>query len=275
MTESKDSMGDRMKGYEMGEAGRKLAYPVCVRLDGRNFSKLTRPFARPYDPRMSETMQELAVVLARESGATMAYTQSDEITLMLCDSGVQADGYFGLRAQKLTSVLAGYASAWFTRELARGRMHERSMHLAMFDARAWSLPSLMEAANTVLWREMDATRNAISAVSQAYFSHRELHGKNTSEQLVMQRERGVSFEDYADHFRHGTYVLRRKTMAAFSAEEIEKLPPNHEARSNPNLMVERNLLETKAFSKSLRKATNRMAVMFEGEEPEWMPEETA
>ena len=50
MTENKQSLGDRMKGYEDSYRlylPRRL--PVIIRLDGCHFSTVTRGFQKPYD----------------------------------------------------------------------------------------------------------------------------------------------------------------------------------------------------------------------------------
>ena len=46
-----DVFGDRMKDYEQKEAGRKFLpmLPICIRLDGKGFSKFTKKMNRPYD----------------------------------------------------------------------------------------------------------------------------------------------------------------------------------------------------------------------------------
>ena len=50
-----DALGDRMKGYEMVEAGRRFMplLPVIARSDGKCFSKFTKVLARPFDERLS------------------------------------------------------------------------------------------------------------------------------------------------------------------------------------------------------------------------------
>ena len=50
-----DDFGDRMKVYEMAEAGRRLMplLPAVARLDGKGFSGFTRGLARPFDERLS------------------------------------------------------------------------------------------------------------------------------------------------------------------------------------------------------------------------------
>ena len=80
----RDDLGDRMKEYEGREANRKVIprLPVCARIDGKCFSKLTRGLERPYDIRLSRLMIETTRKLMQERAALAGYTQSDEISLL-------------------------------------------------------------------------------------------------------------------------------------------------------------------------------------------------
>jgi len=139
--------------------------------------------------------------------------------------------------------------------------------LAMFDARAWQVPSLTEAANTFVWREMDATRNSISMAAQHHFSHKQLQKKNCGQmQDMLMLEKDVNWNDYPSFFKRGTYVQRKKIIRSFTVEELEVLPEKHEARLNPDLEVERT--EVKIIDlPPITTITNREAVIFYGAKP--------
>ena len=53
-----DALGDRMKSYEMAEAGRRFMplLPILARIDGRCFSAFTAGMERPYDTGMADAM---------------------------------------------------------------------------------------------------------------------------------------------------------------------------------------------------------------------------
>ena len=85
-------------------------------------------------------------------------------------------------------------------------------------------------------------------------------------------QKGVNWNDYPAHFKRGTYIQRRKTVRKFTTEELEKLPEKHEARRNPDLMVER----TDYFPLELpplAKVYNRARVLFLGHPPEVLGED--
>jgi tRNA(His) 5'-end guanylyltransferase len=163
-----DEFGNRMKEYEGQEAQRRFLplLPICVRIDGKNFSNWTRNLERPYDARLSDVMIGVTRALMEESNAVLGYTQSDEISLILYSDRYQSQVYFDGKIQKLVSVLASMATGYFN-EFAKAQFKEGYPGLANFDCRAWTVPNQEEAANAILWREKDATKNSISPIRAA------------------------------------------------------------------------------------------------------------
>ncbi len=230
MLNKKDALGDRMKEYEMAEAGRKamVGIPLVVRLDGKGFHNYTKGLKRPYDERLTECMIETTKMLVQDFHALTGYCQSDEISLLFYaeyDSKDFPGNYtFDGRFQKLTSVLAGTASAFFAR-LSMEKIPENNKRLPVFDCRAWQVPNKAEAANAFYWREMDATKNAISMAAHAYFSHKRLQGMSGSEkQELLFQEKGINFDKYPAFFKRGTYVKRTVITTELSEEKWLAIP---------------------------------------------------
>jgi len=75
----KDALGDRIKGYEARETGRRAmrGVPLVARVDGRSFSKFTRGMARPFDSDFADLMVEVARCLVEQTHAKVAYVQSE------------------------------------------------------------------------------------------------------------------------------------------------------------------------------------------------------
>ena len=257
-----DKMGDRLKYYEGIEAGRVLIphLPICVRVDGRAFHTFTRGMNRPYDINMSNSMIETMKYLVERTDACIGYVQSDEISLILSDI---KDPMFGGRVQKLTSVIASMATAKFNQEIHK---FYPDKPLAEFDCRVWNVPSRTEAANTILWREFDATKNSISMAARAYYSDKQLLNKNSSEKQDLLMEKGVNWNDYPDFFKRGTYGKRVVVNRTLTPEELKDLPEHHEARKNPDMIVTRTEIRTVSMP-IFSKVTNREGVIFENEEP--------
>jgi tRNA(His) 5'-end guanylyltransferase len=259
-------LGDRMKMYEGVEAQRRLMplLPVIARLDGRNFHTFTRDLPRPYDLHLMQLMRELTALLVRECNARLGYTQSDEITLVMYTDDPESQTYFDGRIQKMTSALAAFASVHFNALLRDSALAVKAGECPTFDCRVWNVPSLEEAANCVMWREWDATKNSISMAAQSKFSHARLQGKNGKEmQEMLFQEHGINWSEYPAAFKRGTYVRRVTTSEPFTAEEIAALPEKHRARTNPDLLVERSRVEVIELP-PLASIINRSGALFRG-----------
>ncbi len=268
----KTDIGDRMKEYERMESGRRLMprLPACIRVDGRSFSRMTRGLGRPYDRRMSVAMAKVAKYLAKETGARCAYTQSDEISLVLHADHPASQLFFGGKIQKMVSVIAAMASVKFNQAVntkrngcfvpAEGGIPELCGKTASFDCRVWNVPSLEEAANCILWRELDATRNSVQSAARAVFSHKQCVNKNSDQLRDMLSQEGAHWDDYPGFFKRGTYFIRRevsvtKTRAIALGDE-------------PSSVVCQRRAYHEAVLPPLRQVRNRVEVLFYGAEPE-------
>lgn len=226
------SIGDRMKTYEQPSTSR-IAFkgqPLVARLDGKSFHTFTKGLGRPFDKRLSDLMVDATSELVDRFGASIGYTQSDEITLVWYAAPDSATDYpFAGRFQKLDSVLAGYLSAWFTAQLfATDRIEEKSNTVVCFDCRSFVVPNLQEAYHCLLWRQQDAVKNSISMAAQSMFSHNSLsgmHGKQMQER--MWQERGVNFNDYPSFFKRGTFVRRVKEERVLTGQQLAKIPQHY------------------------------------------------
>jgi tRNA(His) 5'-end guanylyltransferase len=265
----KADLDTRMKEYERQPQGSRFMpfLPVMARLDGKAFHSFTAGLPRPYDERLSRLMVETMTFLVRETDALLGYTQSDEITLIWHSTEPGCQIFMDGKTSKMTSVLASMATAIFNRELP-DRIPEKAAELAFFDCRVWTVPSRSEATNAILWRVQDAVRNSIQMAGQAQFTQEELHGKSSDEIQEMLHTKGINWNDYPRWSKEGSFVQRRNVSLplGLTAEEIEKLPPKHHARTDPDLMVERSsllLLDMPPFGR----VTNKVDVIFEGAEP--------
>src|ERR1700684_3342669 len=172
-TDSTD-LGDRMKSYEA--ATRYILPPrayTVIRVDGRAFHSYLRNADKPFDQHFMSHMDSLMVDMCHEiDGTVFAYTQSDEISLLLSDfSSVHTEPWFGGVVQKMCSTAAAYATASFLMHSAY-----EGFSPPTFDARVFTIPSSVEVANYFLWRQRDAVRNSISMAAQAHFPHKRLQG---------------------------------------------------------------------------------------------------
>lgn len=200
------SFGDRMKGYESVSQNILMRRtPVIIRIDGKAFHTFTKGLNRPFDQSLSDAMAETTFELcSRIQGAVFGYTQSDEISILLQDwKNLNTDCWFGYDVQKIVSVSASIATAEFNRIFE----HPSSNSLALFDSRAYNIP-MNEIVNYFIWRGSDCSRNSVSALAQAYFSHKQLHGKNVSEmQDMLMLEHGINWNDVETRYKRGICVV--------------------------------------------------------------------
>ncbi len=79
--------------------------------------------------------------------------------------------------------------------------------------------------------------------------------------------KGINWNDYPSFFKRGTYLQRKRKLTNFTTEELEKLPDNHNAKKNPDLEIERWVIERLDFPPIL-KIKNRVEVIIFGMGPE-------
>ena len=197
--------GDRMKRHE--KAWRFLlpsqSY-VIIRVDGKAFHGLTKVCERPFDADFVESMDHAAVALCQEiQGAVFAYTQSDEISVLITDFNANQEQWFGGVVQKMCSVSAATASVAFNAKFA-----ETFNRSGVFDSRVFALPNRDEVINYFLWRQADCFINSVSMVAQQHFSPKQLEYKTTTNREEMLRDVDVTMDQFPDGVRYGRVVTR-------------------------------------------------------------------
>ena len=90
---------------------------IIVRLDGKNFHKVTKDMDKPYDKEFMGHMEDIteSLVYSPDFRVIAGYTQSDEISLLIDRN----DDSFGRKHYKILSVLAGHASGYLSRAMGR------------------------------------------------------------------------------------------------------------------------------------------------------------
>lgn len=210
-----DSFAGRMKGYEsVAQSILMPRTPVIVRVDGKNFSKLTKGMNKPFDAKLTQCMAAVALRLAAEAqNCRIAYHQSDEVSLLLTDfRTLTSEGWFANQVQKICSVSAAIATSAFAQEYIK-LFPERveSSHLPVFDARCFNVPR-EEVTNYFIWRQRDAERNSVSMAAQAVFSHKELQGINRTQMMdMLLLRKGINWNDYSAIYKRGAVVSKEMT----------------------------------------------------------------
>jgi len=201
-----DDLGNRMK--EQYENRTRYFLPrrtyTIIRLDGKAFHTFTSGMKRPYDSDLMFVMDQTTLFLCKEiQGVQIAYTQSDEISLLLTDfDKITTDAWFDGNIQKMVSVAASIATAKFN-AVFKYKFDPTNSNLAFFDARAFTIPDPIEVENYFVWRQKDAVRNSIAMTAQSLYSHSELKGKSSAQQQEMIHDKGQNWNDMPDGFKRG------------------------------------------------------------------------
>lgn len=179
-----DDLDKKMRVYEQSIDQTVLNEMYLVaRLDGRNFSRLTKEicdFEAPFDERFRDMMIKTVKGLM-DCGfrVVYGYTESDEISLLFH----KEENTFGRKVRKYNSILAGMASAVFSLELGQP---------VAFDCRLVPLPNVELVQDYFLWRQADAHRNALNA--HCYWMLRK-EGKSVEEATKMLEGKSVSYKN--------------------------------------------------------------------------------
>lgn len=201
---------------------------ILLHLDGRAFKRFTKGFKVPFDTEFVEAMNQTLQVLCKEVGnCKFGYTQSDEITLVLCDyspeSDKVADMWLYNRISKICSIAASIASVTFYDILLRNRISGLTdaseikktitgLRKPQFDCKAWNVPSWDEVYAWLSFRSIDCIRNSVTMVAQAHFSHSELEKLRTQERKeLLISKKGVSWDDdFPDGLKYGRFCWKSK-----------------------------------------------------------------
>jgi len=229
------SLEERMQRYEsVFEGIVQPRTPIIVRLDGSNFSSYTeqldsKPFNRKFIALMDKTAHE---VCSRVQSVKFAYVASDEISLLIHPyKRFTSEPPFGGRIQKIVSITAGIASAFFTMNSWMLWKNDDSIDAgqyidpAYFDARVFTMPE-NEVANYFVWRQRSYIRNAISGFARTVFSANDLFKKNSDEMLQMMKASGHDFNELSATMQRGRAILYRNSGGYCSIYDTPKFSEN-------------------------------------------------
>lgn len=203
-----DELEARMKAGECFHALRApLGTYVVVRADGRSFSRLTeRIFEKPFDRRFHDAMIAAATGLFETLGGIDAYTESDEISVLL----PRESALFDREVEKLVSISAARAAAIVSLKLGEP---------VELDARLWVGAQESDVVDYFRWRQSDCGRAALhgwcywtlrkegKSVAEAT---RTLERATTADKHELLHARGIHFAKVPAWQRRGTGIFRER-----------------------------------------------------------------
>ena len=216
-------LGKRMKKYE--DINRHYLLdktPIIIRLDGKAFHTFTKGLTKPFDEILKKTMEKTAMKLISEiQGCKIAYTQSDEISLLLTNfEKIESCSWFDNNIQKIASVSASIATLEFNKSFYEEvslldlpedeyLKYKKKLFSAIFDSRVFNLP-FNEVSNYFIWRQQDCIKNATQSIAQANFSHSYLKSKNTNEMKeLLKNKKNIDFDSFSKQHTRGSIIEKR------------------------------------------------------------------
>lgn len=210
----------RMKRYEKVTDIKLVPNsPVIIRVEGRAFHTLTRKFDKPFDEIFRTSMEYTTMQLCKNiQNCVIAYTQSDEISLLLVDYiNIEQNQMFDGRVQKLSSIAASIATYSFNEKMNEladfhpDKVYKNvlSQTIPLFDARAYNIPK-DEVCNYFLWRQKDCTKNSISMIARCHFSAQSMKGQ--TREVLKERllnSEGINIEkDFEHRYLYGSCCIK-------------------------------------------------------------------
>jgi tRNA(His) 5'-end guanylyltransferase len=188
--------------------------PVIVRIDGKAFHSFCKGLDTPYDWGLIEALDYTALDLVQWiQNARFAYTQSDEINILLIDyNRYSSEQWFDGNIQKMASVSASMATAHFNEHVKMAGMRGRP--LAMFDARVFNIPDF-EIVNYFIHRQKDWIRNSIMMAGRDKYSHKQLLNKSCEDvKEMLVADHGMDWDKLEGRLRFGGLINGDEIKAA-------------------------------------------------------------
>ena len=211
---------------------------VLAMVDGHCFSQMIKnKFEKPFDSNfikmMNETAKYLCVMI---QGVKFAYTQPDEISLLITDFDTpQTDSFFSFRLCKMQSLIASMATAKFNQLIDQYHLKKYSYDTTgedceetiynvsdcikmidnlpcyQFDCKVWTVPNANDAYAWFLYRQTDCIKNSKAQTAQAYLPHKDLVGLTSDEMIAKcKEEKGIDWYAYPNDRKYGRIIQKIK-----------------------------------------------------------------
>lgn len=209
---------------------------VIIRVDGKNFSRITKELNKPFDPVFHAVMDNTMVEVSKEiDGCKLAYCQSDEVTFILNNVDNQTL-YFNGRIQKIVSIVAASMSVKFYRNLMQyileyqdyvqdnidnyseediKKLNDRVSILwrildecPIFDARVYVMPN-DEEIDILMSRQFNSLNNSILSVGQQYLGKKTCEGLSKNNLIIRLANEGYDIDEIlTDRDKYGSIAFK-------------------------------------------------------------------
>jgi tRNA(His) guanylyltransferase len=243
----------RMKKNEEQFENHILPYfYYIIRMDGNNFSSLTKMLKQPpnpYDKNFTHAMLYTLHDLVDKYLATTGYTFSDEISLIFKQKCSKEDyekikndqsllcgkqHLFGGRILKLLTEMTSFCATRFNYYLDKFINLENKNykpivlklvggHLQNFDGRILVFEKEEEIYHYLFWRSSLCYKNCVFGYGREYYAHEQLMKKNNTNIVQMLLDKNFDFvKNVPLYLKRGTYC-KKLTTQKINPEEMRDI----------------------------------------------------
>lgn len=219
------NLGELLKSYEEYSYVLPRDKWISLRLDGCSWGTLLDRLRKSnvlrsgYSDGIAEAMMATCRAVMCEFGATLGYTHSDEMTVLVAPT-IEPRIHKG-SVQSWVSIAASVASGEFNRRIASMAAQNNAtldeLIVAHFDCRAGVFPTATEASALILWRASDCNVNSASDAIKFSPAPTKVRAFNTIQKLCYLQERGLlplrRHQGYGSLFREVLGSITNRTMA--------------------------------------------------------------
>lgn len=182
--------------------------PIIIMLDGRGFSKFTKQFKRPFDNLFIDMMNQTAIHIYKSfPGIKNIYVQSDEINIHI--DAECFGGWMNGRIQKISSIIAGFASSYFTYLYFMNMGIQEEFEPIVFDCRVWNVDSNDDVKDWFVYRNVDCVRNSKQQFAQSYIPRKEIQFKNVDQQIQMVDDlKDIKWTNLPEGIKYGRLIKK-------------------------------------------------------------------
>lgn len=201
---------ERMKNYEKESTEYFLPenLPICIRIRFQSLKEIKKYLSLPVDEDFEKILDSVCKSLIKKTSAFACYSFQGEISLIY---NASKGSLFGLKTQKINSILASKATYLFIKECLKYDKFKEFIEdeEIFFECRSFCLPSLEEAANYLNWRKELIVSTWVTNLKQLYVE---------DEKGQMKR---VDLKNIQNKYLNGTFYLsdRKGNESKFSIFE--------------------------------------------------------
>lgn len=242
------NLAERQKKYEQSYDFKIIDnIPVILRINGKNFSKLSKDLNKPFSNDLFKIMANATMYSITEiQGVIFGYLHHDEVTFVIRnDQTHETQSWLNNRIQKINSIAVSTFTMAFYKFLLASDLELPGD--PVFDCRAFGLPNIAEANNNIIWRQQDCIKSSLRSACLHEISKKIgqkpaydlIEGKSIEEKKYeLLSVAGIDFDTfYPKHFINGASLYKVPVI-----NEIETKYKWSINLDTPNLLENKNFL---------------------------------